>query len=116
VAPHVTAGVLGTAHAIWLLRRASVLEGISGGGGETPDSGRAALFHRIADAVWRAAAGSTAMRLTPQERAALNAEADALSTRAAAEIRRAGPRNLEGSEEWVLTARALREVAEAARE
>ena len=106
---------LRSAHAVWLLRRAAILEGISGGGhDEAPDPERAAIFHRVAHSVCRATEDVTRLSLTAEERTALSQEADRLAEWAAGEIRRPGPRNLERGEEWVRTARAFREVVEAA--
>ena len=106
---------LRSAHAVWLLRRAAILEGVCGASRyDTLDPQRAALLHRLADHVWRATAEGTRLTLTPEELAALSAEADRLSERAVGEIRRPDPRDLERGEEWVRTARAFREVIEAA--
>jgi hypothetical protein len=63
--------------------------------------------------VSRALAAGTSAVLTPEERTALAAEADELANRAARELRRPANRDLARGEEWVLAARALREVAEA---
>ena len=112
---HTTVSALRSAHAIWLMRRARALEGLSADArDEAPDRCRASLLHGVADKVWRATEDATVVTLTPQERTTLVAEADRLIERATNEIRRAGPRNLERGEEWVRTARALREVAEGA--
>jgi hypothetical protein len=109
------AAELRPAHAIWLLRRAAILEGVSAGGrDETPDTERAALFHRVAEKVARAMEAETGVSLMPCERAALAAEAHRLSARAEAELRRPAPRDLERGEEWVRTAQALREITDAA--
>lgn len=106
---------LRSAHAVWLLRRAAILEGVSGDArNEVPNPERAAILHRVADRVWQATEDRTGLTLTPEERAALSAEADQLSARAMSELGRPSPRDLERGEEWVRTASAVREVLEAA--
>jgi hypothetical protein len=106
---------LRSAHAVWLLRRAAILEGVPRAvRDEVLDAERAAIFHRVADRVCRATEERTSLTLTPEEQAVLSAEAEQLSERAMGEIRRSDPRDLERGEEWVRTARAFREIVEAA--
>ena len=106
---------LRSAHAVWLLRRAAILEGVPRAArDEVLDPERAAIFHRVAHRLCRATEERTSLTLTPEERALLSAEADQLTERAMGEIRRPDPRDLERGEEWVRTARAFREVIEAA--
>jgi hypothetical protein len=110
-----TVSTLRSAHTIWLMRRATLLRGISGEAlDDAPDPRRAELFHCVADKVSKAIEDATPVSLTPQQLMALTMEADQLTQRATNEIRRADQRNLERGEEWIRTARAFREVVEAA--
>lgn len=69
------------------------------------------VARKVDDALER----GTPLTLTPAERTALVTDAAELTSRAAKELGRADPRELRRAEEWVATARALREVAEATR-
>jgi len=116
VPPSRLAVPLRPAHVVWLMRRAAMLEGVSADArDEPPDLGRATLLHGVAGKVSRAVEDAAALNLTPAERTALAAEAARLTRRAADEIGRADARDLARGEEWVRTARALREVAAACR-
>ena len=102
---------LRSAHGIWLLRRAAVLEGMTAYTAEPPDLARAAVFHRVAAKVWRAVEESRELTLTPEECFTLGTEAEELTDRATREIH-ADKRDLQRAEEWLRTARALREIVE----
>jgi hypothetical protein len=104
------------AHAIWLSRRASLAAAEAAADGpRLPNAGRPEAFQRIAAKVWAAVDGAADLGLTTAERALLLSDADALAERAEAEVRRAGPRDLARSEEWLWIARTMRDVAEASR-
>jgi hypothetical protein len=107
---------VGRSHVVWLVRRASILDGTSPDTAEPSDPARAALLYVVADKVSRAVDQGGRLTLTPTERTLLVTEAHELAVRAAREVRRPAGRDLRRGEEWVLTARALREVAETARE
>jgi hypothetical protein len=93
------------------MRRAATLDGTSPDAAEPVDPTRAALLHRVAAKVSEAIEGDRALTLSSAERTLLVAEAHELAERAAREMARRGDRDLRRSEEWLLTARALREVA-----
>jgi hypothetical protein len=105
---------LRSSHAVWLQRRASMLEANSpDASGEPPDPARATQLHEIATKVVEAVNHDRLLVLMPEEHALLVTEAHALGERAEEELRRPSDRNLSRAEVWVMIARALREVVEA---
>jgi hypothetical protein len=105
---------LQAAHAIWLMRRASVLTGLSGERDRGPfDPAVGQMFNHIAAKVFRALESAAVVALDPEERSALEHDARWLSENAEAELRRTGPRDFERVEEWCRIARALRDVVAA---
>ncbi|HUQ82436.1 MAG TPA: hypothetical protein VM076_14910 [Gemmatimonadaceae bacterium] len=101
-------------HVVWLMRRAATLDGTSADAAEPADPGRAALLHRVVAKVSEAIEAAGPLGLSPAERMLLATEAHELADRASREMARPGDdRDLRRSEEWLLTARALREVVEA---
>lgn len=113
----VVVSTLRPAHIVWVLRRAAMLEGLSPDArDEPPDPARAVVLHRIAAKVSEALERSERVSLSPGERSVLITEAHGLTERATRELRRHSNRDLTGGEEWLLTAQALREVAEASRQ
>lgn len=98
------------------MRRASLLDGASADAAQPPDPARAELLHRVAAKVTLAVDGGSALTMTPAESDCVVTEAHELTERAADELRRPrDERDLRRAEEWLLTARALLEVAEATR-
>jgi hypothetical protein len=106
---------LRSSHAVWLEWRASMLSGTSAtAAGEPPDPARASQLYRIATKLIVAVQRDGLLVLTPEESALLAAEANALTERVAQEQRRpADHRDLLRAEEWLMIARALREILEA---
>lgn len=103
-------------HSIWLLRQAVALGGTSAEvSGEVSDLARASVLRGIAAKLSRTLETSAPLRLTAGEHTVLAAEASALTERAAREFRRHENRDMAAAAVWVLTARALREIAEATR-
>ena len=100
------------AHTIWLMRRAAILEGTSADALDEPrDFARAQLFYRVAAKVSDAVECSSVLTLTASERTILDSEAQSLTQRATLEVHRE-KRDLHRSEEWLRTARAMREILE----
>ena len=106
---------LRSSHAVWLEWRASMLSGMSAtAAGEPPDPVRASQLYRIATKVILAVERDGLLVFTPEESTLLAAEANALTERVAQEQRRpADHRDLLRAEEWLMIARALREILEA---
>ena len=104
---------LRSSHAVWLQRRASMLEGNSpNASGELPDPARANQLNRIATKLVAAVERDSLLVLTPEEQALLVTEAHALGQRAAEELQRPSNRDLARAEEWLRIGRALREILE----
>ena len=105
---------LRSSHAVWLEWRASMLSGTSAtAAGEPPDPARASHLYRIATKLLAAVQRDGLLVLTPEESALLETEANALNERVAQEQRRPADRDLLRAEEWLMIARALREILEA---
>ncbi|HEX6049621.1 MAG TPA: hypothetical protein VFZ21_10135, partial [Gemmatimonadaceae bacterium] len=91
---------LRTSHAVWLMRRAAVLDGASADSSrDLLDPARAAVLHRIAARVTAAAESGAALALDAAERAVLVAEVEALTDQAARESARTDARDLRRAEE-----------------
>ena len=107
--------VLRASHAVWVMRHAASLEGTSreaGGGALHP--ARAEAMHRVAARISAAVERSGTLDLDPSDRGVLLAEADELARRAALELGQSAKRDLASAEQWIVMARAFREILDAA--
>ena len=103
-------------HAIWLMRRAAMLDGTAAdAAGEATDSARSKMLYQLAARVTDAVERHSELGLGPAERTLLITEAQDLTDRAAAAVRQRGVVEMERGEEWLRIARSFREILEAAR-